>query len=60
MTPGISSYIEPEKKIMFQQGYKEGYEAGKTAALKQLKYAQKNIEVLDPYSTGTDHYQIIK
>ena len=50
MSPGLNSY-NPNEKAEWQAAYKEGFQAGKRAALRELKYAIKDIEKLEVFST---------
>jgi len=52
MSPSLNTF-NPNEKAEFQAAYREGFQAGKKAALRELKYAMKNIEKLESYSTST-------
>lgn len=51
MIPNI--YTEPEATLQFQQGYKEGYEAGKASIKKELKHLIKTLSDKEPYVTNS-------
>jgi len=51
---GDNFYLtEPERKLQFQSAYTEGFRAGKKEALRELKYAMKDIEKLEAFNTST-------
>jgi len=52
MAPGLNTY-NPNEKAEWQAAYKEGFAAGKRAALRELKYALKDIEKLEAFSTSS-------
>lgn len=49
MAPGLNTY-NPKAKEEWQAAYAEGFEAGKQAALKEIKYATKGIERMQAFS----------
>jgi len=53
MSPGIRTITEPEATMQFQQGYKEGFEAGKAALKKELKHLIKQLKDVEAYTTSS-------
>lgn len=51
MTPFPTQEYNPKEKADWQAAYKEGFQAGKKAAIRELKYTLKDIEALEVFGT---------